>query len=355
MIEGSHVSREMLGRLARRELAPREVAELLRHVGECESCANAAAAVAPEEQLDALQLTFDDEAFDDDGPWHPDHADLAAYADGTAGPAEREIAASHVEDCALCREDVADLVNLRRALPRRRGWRGPLAAAAAVAALVVVLVERNGTDEPAPQPVHPRAVANRPPLATALPKPREAAPRYANAEWDRLVRTAIATGRLPFADGVDLPPDMLRGAGGVTAQEVAPAGVVIDATRPRFSWPRRDGAVYVVSIFSGDRRVGQSEPLTDTRWTPQTPLARGRSYVWQVEATRDREREIIPAPPAPPATFRIVSSRDHEELLEARRRYPGDPLLHAVLAARAGLRAEALDALSRAHTNIAAH
>jgi hypothetical protein len=367
MTERTHVSRRMLRRLAQHELSPREIAELLRHLGECEECARVSAA-GIEKQLDALQAPIDG----NEGPWHPDHADIAAYADGTAGPAEREIVASHLEDCALCREDAADLAKLRRTRPRRRAWRVAMATAAAIAAMIllVVLVQRNADRG---KPTDPPIVTTQPPTAiTAGPvpplpmpplpmpplpmPPPPVPPRYANAEWERLVRTAVDSERLPFARGIGTAPEVLRGAGqtapGQTAPDVVPAGVVIDETRPRFSWPARDGATYVVSIFSGDQPVARSEPLTETRWTPATPLARGRTYVWQVQATRGLEREIIPAPPAPPAMFRIVSRRDHDELAEARRSHPDDFLLHAVLAARAGLREEALRELSRAHTNI---
>ena len=335
------MSSEMLRRLSRRELAPREIAEVLRHIGECQECARASAAEV-ETQLGALEE-------DDTGPWHPDHTEIAAYADGTAGPAEREIVGSHLEDCALCREDVADLTQLRRPRPRRRVWRAALATAAAIAVALVIVVQRSD-DPPANLPM---VTAPPPVFSTAIPAPpARTPPRYANAEWERLVRTAIETGRLPFAHGIDASPDVLRGSGGTTMPDIAPSGVVIDEVKPRFVWPARDGATYVVSIFSGDQRIAQSEPKTETHWTPPTPLARGRTYLWQVQATRGSVREIIPAPPAPQATFHVVSKRDHDELAAARRLHPDDHLLHAVLAARAGLREEALGALSRAHTNI---
>jgi len=343
MIERPEMSCEMLRRLGRRELTPRETAEILRHVGGCETCASRFAGV--EKQLDALQAAIDD----DEGPWHPAHAAIAALVDGTAGPAEREIVASHLEDCALCREDVADLGKLRPSGSGRNPWPAAMAAAAAIAVLGAIIVQRSQT--PAPPPAV--ATAQLPPAVVApAPPPPAPQPHYANAEWERLVRTAIETRRLPSARGIEASPDALRGPGGGPAPAMSPSAVVIDEVRPRFSWPARAGATYVVSIFSGDRRVARGEPSPETHWTPAAPLARGRTYVWQVQAIRDGEREIIPAPPAPPATFRIVSERDHDELAEARRLHPGDALLHAVLAARAGLREEARRALSDAHTNI---
>jgi hypothetical protein len=350
MTGGSHLSLEVLRRLARRELSPRQIAEVFSHLGECADCAMLSADEL-ETELEALHAPIDDE-----GPWHPDASDITAFADGTAGEAEREIVSSHLEDCALCRQDVADLTSLRASRPRRRSWYVPAAVAASLAAVVFLAVQRSETPRevvrhsPAPVATHrPSPVPATTSTSAPAPPP---SPRYANAEWDRLVRVAIESGRLPIARGLDVSPDTLRGSAGDASPKIAPANVVLDETRPRFSWPARADATYVVSIFEGDRRVRQSEPLTRTHWTPPQPLVRGRTYLWQVQVTRDRETEIIPAPPTPPATFHIVSRRDHEELTEARRLYPDDPMLHAVLAARAGLRDEALAALARTHAAI---
>jgi hypothetical protein len=355
MSEGSHVTSEKLRRLARRELTPREIAEVLRHVGACEECARTSAA-----EVDGHAHLLHATIGDDEGPWHPEPSDIAAYADGTAGPAEREIVASHLEDCALCREDVEDLAKLRRSQSRSHAWRIAIAAAAAVAAVVItiILLRSAGRREPALPPVAPVATTQ-PTTRTTASEPQAYGPRYANAEWEQLVRTALESERLPIARGIDVVPDVLRGPGDNTSTDLVPSGIVIDETRPRFSWPSHAGAKYVVSIYSRDDLVAQSEALTEARWKPAVPLARGRTYVWQVKATLDPQREsihqIIPAPPAPPATFHIVSKRDHDELAEALRLHRHDYLLHAVLYARAGLREEALRALSRAGTNIRAH
>lgn len=346
--EGSHMSREMLRRLARRELAPREIAELLRHIGECEECAHEAAAEAEAGvEVDALRDVVEG---DDAGPWHPDAAELTAYVDGAAGPAEREIVESHAEDCAICRVDLGDLAALRNRRHRPRGrWRMAIAAAAAAALAAIMFLQR-GNDVPAPPATPAPIVVTQPPVTvtTSAPAPEPPRPRYENAEWERLVSAAVATATLPFPRDAAMQPDVLRGSATDAASKVSPAGMVVDETRPRFSWPARPGATYVVSIFAEQQQIVQSEPLSQTHWTPPRPLPRGRTYVWQVQVTREGAREIIPAPPAPPATFRIVSNRAHDELAAARRLHPDDHLLHAVLTARAGLRDEAIDALRHA-------
>ena len=351
-MEGTfHLSREVLRRLARRELSPPETAEALRHVGECRECAQASIEEL-EPQIGALRSALSE----DEGPWHPGHTELAHVAAGVADRAEREIVESHLEDCALCREDLADLARLSRSRPRRSIWRVAVTAAAAAAIALIVILQRSD-DPPAPQaPAVVVTTTTKAPATTTTTATSTQAPppRYANAEWATLVATAISTKTLPFPRELGLTADVLRGSPTEPVSQVSPSGIAVDDARPRFTWPERDGATYVVSVFAGEEQVAQSDALTATTWRPPAPLPRGRTYVWQVEAVRDGAREILPAPPAPPAMFRIISKRERAELESARRLHPEDHVLHAALAARAGLRDQALASLRLAGNDEAA-
>ncbi len=80
---------------------------------------------------------------------------------------------------------------------------------------------------------------------------------------------------------------------------------------------------------------------------PRQNLKRGREYLWQVETTIGDARSIYPKAPDPPARFRVLAQRALDEIDDVRKRYPNDPLLHAVILARHGLRDETLEALER--------
>jgi hypothetical protein len=73
-------------------------------------------------------------------------------------------------------------------------------------------------------------------------------------------------------------------------------------------------------------------PWTDRCWMPADPLARGRTYVWQVAAQRASGAITAPAAPAPPAKCHVIdaSAADVLERVEAER-----PQAH--FAANAGL------------------
>lgn len=336
----NHVTALMLQRLQRRELDSTELLNVVRHLGDCPECARLAEAWVP------LRSTLDEEP-DNEAEHLDPETQLFPWVDGTIDSAGREIVETHLEDCPICRDETEDLRRLRGSFPQsrpapqprfaRRWWTVAAAAALALVAGTVV-------------------VSRRPPLPDAPPAPR-AVPRaplsilYANGEWNALVAEAVRTGRLPMAGGLDeLRPgaDPLRGGESADAARLSPAGIVVATARPRFRWAAANGhATYVVTVFDGSSEVTTSEALTTAEWTPPSDLPSDRTLAWQVDATSGAKHFIMPAPPAPPALFRIASAADRAQIDAALSQYPNDDLLHAVLYARAGLAAEAGAALQR--------
>lgn len=193
----------------------------------------------------------------------------------------------------------------------------------------------------------PRGPITSPPVPRATPTLRTAAlPAGTNNpdEWSTLVQSARAGTAVPMPAVLrDLRSDIeiLRGEsdpfGGVT-----PSGVVLETTRPRFVW-RLDAPsttpLATVVIYEGEREVMRSRSPLRPPWTPGRDLERGVTYTWEVEIENEGRLRILPAPPAPPARFHILSESLVSEL--ARVRATGDPLRIGLVCARAGLVAEA--------------
>ena len=275
---------------------------------------------------------------------------LVPYVEGTADAAETEIIETHLEECRTCREDVEDLRATRLALrprrPRPVRW-AVLSAAAAVLLIVAALLFYR---RPEPSPAAPRVVVIPPVTETPVviaPPPRT----YANPAWQPLIAAAIAEKALPFpATLAELTPaaDTLRDTGDVTPASLDPVGRVIRDVRPRLSWSARTGATYVVLIYAGDEEVARSPSLRVPHWTPSDALARGRTYAWQVNVTTEAGEDVLPSAEEPPALFRVTSVEEEQNIDAALRAHPDDSLLHAVVYAVAGLRADANAALRKA-------
>lgn len=74
---------------------------------------------------------------------HLSAEDVAAYLDRRLTAAARDRVEAHLAWCKPCRDEVVELVRLRRPEPRRRRWYILAPAAAAAAALIVVTLGRS--------------------------------------------------------------------------------------------------------------------------------------------------------------------------------------------------------------------
>jgi len=257
--------------------------------------------------------------------------ELFAYADDTLDSVRRAGVAAHLLHCAICRQDVADALEERKAAARTRP-RWPLAAAAAL--LIAILAARYMLDR----------------------KPVEAPAGYGRADWNTLVADVTRGAPVPVSPVLaELKPrrDLLRGNGengpGSVTTGMQPSGTVEESDRPSFSWPATPSATYVVRIANGSEVI-HSPPLDRPQWTPERPLPRGVTYTWQVEVRPTGT--IIPSSPDVPPMFHILDAAAESELVEARRKFAHDDLLLGLLHARAGL---IDDARRHLHSWTAAH
>lgn len=325
----------------RRGTAPAGLAASVgQHVARCADCAakvDQAFSVTASAAMLQAAFTIEDEHLDDD--------QVEAFAEGTMLAGERGAVAAHLESCSECRADVADLRGWIRRQKQRSFARYVLATAAAVAVIAFLapqFVRDDTRRTPVTRPA-PKATTTIPVPAPPPDVPRER-PSELHPEWRALVERVRTTGKLPFpADLRELAAeDQFRG--GETPQPAArvwPAATAVDELRPELEWPAVSGGRYVVTLTSGTDVVARSSALQEPRWRPPVALERGATYRWQVEVTRGGDVWTLPAPPAPPAVFRVVGQAHHEELARAEREVPDDHLLRGVLYAQAGVVDEA--------------
>jgi hypothetical protein len=315
------------------------VGEHVRHCAGCAAKMQTALSLGETAALFRAALTIEEESE------HLDDDQIEAMAATSLPAAEQHRAAAHLAECRECRDDVADLrrwILHSKRRSQRRSAVTYVAAAAAVAAVgflgLAVLRER---EQPAVEnPPSKVVTASRVEVPVAAGKD---APTL-RPEWRELIRQVRATRRLPFpADLRELARgDRFRGNGGQQyTVSVFPSATAVDDVRPELRWSDVAGGRYIVTVMVGTEVVARSEALTAPRWRTPVPLERGVLHRWQIEVIRGDERFAIPAPPSPPAAFRVVGQREHAELEAAKREAPDDHLLRGILYARAGMVDEA--------------
>jgi len=264
---------------------------------------------------------------------HPSYEMLEQFVDGIADNVTREIVASHREVCPRCNAELRDLLSFSGRAPASTAlrWLGAAVAAIAVILAGAYFLRRPATKKPIVRDVPARAIT---------------VSGYGREDWDAAVRTTLARraiDRPAILDDLRPSAETLRApdGGANTNAILSPAGAVIEETSPLLTWRAARGR-FVVSVYDGFERAAGSGVLQSPEWRVSPPLARGRSYTWQVEIRRGDSVELLPSPPAPAALFHVLNESDAAALAEARRRFPNDHLLLGVLHARLGMQREAL-------------
>jgi anti-sigma factor RsiW len=364
-----HLSPEEMTAYQRRRLAPGDLLRVDDHLARCETCrGRLGGAERLGRAVGAIRADLESavEPFE-----HPALEPIAAYVDGDLEEVERELIESHLAVCSSCAEDVAGLRAMRdpvtgpapeARLKRSRGWLG-YGVVAAVAAGLAGFVVWTGI-QPAPAPGDEPGRAER--AAVEPPPAGPAAPPTLTLNDGGSTVTLSADGRVrglpPLADEdaegirlaleegrVRLPALIgdLRGVSGTLmsgASEapafrlIRPLATGVETDRPAFEWtPLQHSTAYVVAVFDlAFNKVAESQPLAASVWQPPAPLARGRTYVWQVRALRGDEAIVAPAPPAPEARFRVLSQVEADRLADLRGRYGDFHLVRGILLAQAG-------------------
>jgi hypothetical protein len=357
-----HLTTATLRGYREKRLAPARLLAADEHLAECEECREALldheGGAAADDIIDAL--ISEDE--------HLGYDALEGWVDDTLSPQERRAASGHLQQCARCASDLADLRGMAAALPAtvRAGRRGMTLQVAAMILLAILggaswLAVHYRTQSRALAPVSVTAAAG--PVATlrdgsgtvTLGADGALAGVAFSGTDATLVRDTLSSGRLaldPRVKGLRGERGTLMGATAKNAFEaVSPLGTFVRDGRPQFTWTKMgDGATYRVEIYDDSRKlVLESQPLKGLEWTPDRDLTRGREYAWQVVATSGGKRIVAPQPPLAEAHFGVIDESAADRLAAISRTYRQSHLLMAAAAAREGLLDDArreLDALA---------
>ncbi len=292
----------------------------------------------------------------------PGTDDVAAYVDGSMDAEDRAAFEEMMALDAALRDEVDDVRALRAALLREAApsWRwAAWTGLAAAAGLAAMLLWRAAPPDTGTRPTTP---ALAPPVAQLRDGGRDVALRSDGSiaglpslplETRAAVVAALRDGELRQPDA--LGPlrgsvGTLMGAGdAATLRVLSPLATFVRSDRPTFRWTgHKDARAYELVVFDEAlAKVGGVRVAGATEATLPQPLARGRTYVWQVAAVGRKGRTVAPAPPEPEARFRVLGDAEAAALDRALAVASESDLVAAVLLARAGVRDEAEDHLAR--------
>ena len=263
---------------------------------------------------------------------------------------------THLEICSSCKGEYEDLKAFTledKAAPRPVVYRIlAVAAVLAVIALIATLIYRRPGDQQARQATgQPAVVVSIHDAGTRLTLDQNgklSGLKGVPTNYQEMVRIALQTHQVQLPDSVDpliTKGEFLRGESGegTPFQLVKPVGTVVASDRPVFEWESLTGALkYKVTLLDADMNsTADSGWLTTTTWTPDKPLQRDTTYIWQVAALRNDIEVLSPKPPAGEARFRILDQQTEDQLERERQRYSSSKLLLGLLYARHGLLDEA--------------
>ena len=352
-----HLSDAELEAFVRRASAPSTLIETDAHLSVCADCRQRLAGIA---RAGSLYAGARKAVLQDDGMPHLSYVEVRAAAEGRPS----KMAVRHLESCAECRDEVADLarftVTLGRPLPV--GRRAPVVmlrrwAIAATLLIAVPLAWWAWRSNMAPRytvSIHDGGGLVALDTADGLHTPAPVPPDAAAA-----LKTVLQSRRLTIPQGNrSSQPEVLLGPPARTSGPAViiryPVNETVLTPKPRFEWEASGAADgYRVSVYDrGFRLVTESPVLAGGPWSPSVDLVPGQSYTWVVGARMGGREIHAPAPPAPEARFTVLSSAESARLQEMRRKYPAEHLMLAALLAQAGALTpawEELEALERAN------
>lgn len=346
----AHVSAEQLERYLGRTLAPAEILVLHHHLDTCPDCrealADAASARGSSSASPLLSESVDP---------HLLEAEMVAFVADRMPQARRAKASAHLKACEDCRDSVAAMESVRSSQAiGGRGYRRPMpawiATAGSAAAILLISTLIYFRSSELRRPTAPSIVASLRDAGQTVALSADGTLQGltgASPEERKLVGLALARHALPAGPQLAAGTrETLRAPGAAPRPEfslIGPVDAEVLSDRPVFTWQAGRGITayeVVVTNESLDPLV-RSGKIVETHWQPATALPRGVTLLWQVRASRGAETVIVPAPPDPPAEFRIVPSDVAARIEQLRASDRPSHLLIAVLCARAGLRDEA--------------
>jgi anti-sigma factor RsiW len=342
-----HLTAEQLERYGRGSLEAEDLVRLNEHLAVCEQCRSQIPFHVL--RLNTLSVLMEENYGED----HLSYEMIEAYAQSLIDEVDREIVTTHIETCAECADRIKSLQHFATVLATPSARENIAAAPAAIRPLSIR--QRISTAFKAPKWSY--AIIGAAAVVVISIVVQQHKEWVAGGSQASMSLISPTPGRPIIESAANAPlteiPALLKQVADrkpAGAVSLSPGGVVVRSTKPLFRWEAVSGAdSYRVEIQEGpDTR--SSRIVSETHWSPDTSLERGRIYTWTVTAYASGQpvgAVNAGAGNSTNATFGILSADDDRRLAETLARFPGSHLLLAATYLDMGLLEDAESELNQ--------
>jgi hypothetical protein len=336
----SHLSEEEIQKYHTRALSPSELLELDEHM---ESCADCSSRLLPEDVFDARVTSLQNDLQSAEDEDHLEYEQIIGYLKNTLSKTDQEVAEKHLQSCSTCTAEAQDLAHFRRVMQKREKSRTFIRVAGIAAALVGIAIAARLFFQSS-EPV--AFVINDGQNQIAFNKEAHIIDKNLNIgtiEQQQLQSAFQGKGLAKPSALQDL-----QGKNGVLLSDeptnknfelLGPVATVVSTDRPTFRWKAAEGiSDFSISIYDTNFNPVANSPITNQKqWTIETPLERGKVYLWIVSGHLGEKIIKAPVPPAPEAKFEVLSAGDFQKLNQHKLEYGQSHLLLGLYALQLGL------------------
>ncbi|CAN5800075.1 hypothetical protein BH20ACI4_BH20ACI4_01520 [soil metagenome] len=354
-----HLNEIELKQYGESNLSPREFLHVQTHLETCEECQRRLDEMFPKIAEREEALLIEDLQADVKDDFHLNYDEhLKPFIYETISAIDKEIVESHVEVCAVCREDLRDLLNFHRELeqekeirefsksgfwatvsnwfstPNRKAvWLTFASVMILVSAGLVWFFALRPANEIVQTPANSGEnaknqtvpIVNQMPIETNqnanTPKTNQSNAQNQNADLPEKVIEMAALVLPKFLNDLRInESETLRGNNDSETQKIAvisPNGKVIRDSSPILSWQNvANIETYEVTVFDeNDNRIAKIESVKNNSWRVAN-LPKGKIYQWQVSAKKV-SKDGKTTNYLGKGKFYIVGERDENKIIQA--------------------------------------
>lgn len=337
-----HLDQHQLKGFRDRTLAAGEQVAVDSHLGSCQHCRNALAALAEGTASKSMISGIDQARFR-----HLSYEQMDDWVEDRLEPADRELVMAHIGLCPACarqliayqeyapvmgapvRTSVYPVTEKVRA--KQPFWsflkqpQYALAAAALVAFFIIAPLTRHSAPEQTGAILAPTSTTVE---STLPPRNSPLIDQALNAtELDQLPDSLRAGAKEVLSDTVTRP-ESLKGLQTSTDSTLEyPVSEVVEETQPILRWKAFGDSTYDVSLSYSRGLISRRGGLKDTRWSPPSVLDRDRIYTWEVESAGVKHR----------GSFRVLGENQRRELEKVRAEHGSSHLVMGAVSEELGL------------------